>query len=307
MECEFVLKIFLNVIGLAGCVLWSAGVAAQALASNPNDAVILDMASAFKRGDVKKLSQSLPQARGHVLEPWAAYWELRARLDQATEAEVRQFLARYPNTYQEDRLRNDWLLLLGSRRDWTTLAEEHIHYRMRDDREVQCYMNLVEWLRQGPRARPELSEETYQLWLGQREGDEGCALAVDRLFDARQLSATQIWRKARLAAEAGRPKGVRQALEILQPKSAPAVNDWWARPGRWLGQYAANPRKASSDVALLALIRLSTSDASMAEKLLRTIWQPALSAEQRHWLWGLLGKQAAMRLDDDALAHFKKV
>ena len=90
------------------------------------DAVLLDMAEAFKRGDSKRLTQLLPKARGHVLEPWAAYWELRARLDQASEAQVRDFLTRYANSYQEDRLRNDWLLLLGSRRDWTTLAQEQI-------------------------------------------------------------------------------------------------------------------------------------------------------------------------------------
>jgi hypothetical protein len=36
-------------------------------------------------------------------------------------AEVQDFFARYPGTYQEDRLRNDWLLLLGQRRDWDHL------------------------------------------------------------------------------------------------------------------------------------------------------------------------------------------
>jgi soluble lytic murein transglycosylase len=40
---------------------------------------------------------------------------------------------------------------------------------------------------------------------------------------------------------------------------------------------------------------------------MRTIWQPALSAEQRDWLWGALGRQAAMRLDDDALDAYRKV
>lgn len=283
---------------------------AQAQLSSPHgaaDAVILDMATAFKRGDGKKLSQLLPQARGHVLEPWAAYWELRVRLEQAPEAEVRQFLTRYANTYQEDRLRNDWLLLLGSRRDWTTLADEQVHYRMRDDREVQCYVNLVEFLRQGPRARPELGEETHRLWLGQREGDDGCALAADRLFEAGKLSPGQIWHKARLAAEAGRPVATRQAAEIVQPRSGQSLNALWARPGTWLGQYAANPRKATAELAVLALVRLSMTDPALADKLLRTIWLPALNAEQRHWLWGLLGKQAAMRLDDDALAYFQKI
>jgi soluble lytic murein transglycosylase len=60
----------------------------------------------------------LPAVRGHALEPWAAYWELRARLDTASLQEVQDFLGRYAGTYQEDRLRNDWLLQLGQRRDW---------------------------------------------------------------------------------------------------------------------------------------------------------------------------------------------
>ncbi len=290
------------------CLALSGPAWAQSAASHSAaDAVIVDMASAFKRGDAKKLSQLLPQARGHILEPWAAYWELRVRLDQASETEVRQFLSRYAHSYQEDRLRNDWLLLLGSRRDWTTMADEHVHYRMRDDREVQCYLNLVDFLRQGPKARADLSEETYRLWMAQREADEGCALAADRLFDARQLSPLQVWRKARLAAEAGRQKATRQALEIVQAKSSASLNDWWAKPSRWLGQYAANPRKASNELAVLALIRLAGTDAALADKLFRTIWQPVLTAEQRHWVSGLLGKLAAMRLDDDALAHYKKI
>ena len=43
--------------------------------------------------------------------------------DTATPQEVQDFLTRYAGTYQEDRLRNDWLLLLGQRRDWTAFAE----------------------------------------------------------------------------------------------------------------------------------------------------------------------------------------
>ena len=42
------------------------------------------MNQAFKKGRSKRLSELLPQARGHLLEPWAAYWELRARLDTAS-------------------------------------------------------------------------------------------------------------------------------------------------------------------------------------------------------------------------------
>ena len=102
------------------------------------DVVIQDMATAFKRNDKKRLTALLPQAKGHPLEAWAAYWELKARLDEASSQEIRAFFTKFEGSYQEDRLRNDWLLLLGSRRDRTTLESEYPHYRMRDDRELRC-------------------------------------------------------------------------------------------------------------------------------------------------------------------------
>ena len=108
------------------------------------DDTLLEMQQAFKRGDRKKLEQLLPAARGHVLEPWAAYWELRLRLAEASPSEIQSFMQRYAGSYQEDRMRNDWLLLLGQRRDWAQFAEQHPSYRMSDDREVRCYALLID-------------------------------------------------------------------------------------------------------------------------------------------------------------------
>jgi len=51
--------------------------ALPAPAQGKSDDVLLDMQQAFRKGDKKRLSALLPQARGHVLEPWAAYWELK--------------------------------------------------------------------------------------------------------------------------------------------------------------------------------------------------------------------------------------
>lgn len=120
-----------------------AGAAPLVQAQNRGDDTLLEMQQAFRKGDRKKLEQLLPAARGHALEPWAAYWELKVRLAEATPQEVQAFLQRYAGTYQEDRLRNDWLLLLGQRRDWAQFAELHPGYRMSDDREVRCYALLI--------------------------------------------------------------------------------------------------------------------------------------------------------------------
>ncbi|HQN53945.1 MAG TPA: hypothetical protein PLL44_05890, partial [Novosphingobium sp.] len=42
-----------------------------ASAQGKGDDVLLEMQQAFKKGDKKRLAALLPQARGHVLEPWA--------------------------------------------------------------------------------------------------------------------------------------------------------------------------------------------------------------------------------------------
>ena len=52
-----------------------------AQAQNRADDAVLEMQKAFRKGDSKKLEQLLPTVRGHALEPWAAYWTLKARLN----------------------------------------------------------------------------------------------------------------------------------------------------------------------------------------------------------------------------------
>ncbi len=97
---------------VAAAVLAAAAPLVQA--QNRGDDTLLEMQQAFRKGDRKKLEQLLPAARGHALEPWAAYWELKARLNEAMPPEVQAFIQCYAGSYQEDRLRNDWLLLLAS-------------------------------------------------------------------------------------------------------------------------------------------------------------------------------------------------
>src|SRR3569833_1315510 len=129
-------------------VLLAAAVHAQP----KGDDAVVDAYQAWKAGNRAKLAQLLPQVQGHPLEAWVAYWELRARLDTAQPQEVQDFFTKYAGTYQEDRLRNDWLLLLGQRRDWATFAAEYPRFRMNDDREVRCYALLVQAVKDGAQA-----------------------------------------------------------------------------------------------------------------------------------------------------------
>ncbi len=271
------------------------------------DEVLLEMAQAFKVSDSAKLGRLLPQAKGHPLEVWAAYWELKARLGTASEREVQDFMARYAGTYQEDRLRNDWLLLLGQRRQWSAFAAELPNFRMNDDREVRCYGLLVDHLRQGPAAAPHLGEEVHRLWMQQRDADDGCLHAVSELLDAKKIAPIDVWRKARVMMEQNRPRVVRSAVELVAPDAAPQVADIANNPVKFLASRAVAPGQVRKELVLLAVIRVATTDPDQAASLLDNKWGPLLNHEERHWGWGVIGKQAANRLSPNALGYFANV
>lgn len=267
------------------------------------DDALLQMQQAFRKGDSKRLSALLPQVRGHVLEAWGAYWELKARLDTATPQEVQAFLERYAGTYQEDRLRNDWLLVLGQRRDWAGFFAELPRYRMNDDREVRCYALAVQHVSTGA----DVADEVRRLWYAQREADDGCTFAADRLHASGKLKPLDIWRKARLAIDANRPRAARAAIEIEAPDVSAAVADIVANPARYLDKHRLTVGRKRQELALLALIRLASSDPDAAARRLDTGWAQVLTSEEQNWAWGVIGKQAALRLQDNASEYFARV
>ncbi|MDB5849280.1 MAG: lytic transglycosylase [Rhodoferax sp.] len=275
--------------------------------SAQGDSTILEMAQAFRKPDRKRLTALLPLARGHVLEPWAAYWEARVRLEELGSADLQAFAARFPGSYQEDRLRNDWLLLLGQRRDWPTFADEHARYRMNDDKEVRCYALLIEQMKNGANASAGLAEEVRRNWYAQRETDDGCALAAAQLLADRKLQPIDIWRKARLAMETNRPRMAGKAIEIVSPESLPLLNELNDSPTKFLTSKVIAISRTRKEMIMLALIKMATGDADNAATLLDSKWSTQLTAEERNWTWGVIGKQAAQKLSPSAQDYFGRI
>ena len=273
-------------------------VAAQ---TKSDDSLILEMHQAFRSNDKARLSSLLPQSREHVMAPWAAFWELRARLETASKTDIQAFLTRYAGTYQEDRLRLEWLKLLGKRRDWAGFAAEYPLYRMRDDKEVRCYALA------GQAQTPEVAEEFKRLWYAQKETDDGCNYAAEKLHTARKIDGLDLWRKARLAMEISRPRAAQLAIEIEAQDVAGQLMLIQADPVKYLDKRIMAVTTKRKELAVLALIRIASSNPDQAAEDLQKRWGLLLSAEERNWTWGAIGKQAAFKLQDNASGYFAKV
>jgi soluble lytic murein transglycosylase len=154
-------------------------------------------------------------------------------------------------------------------------------------------------------------DEVRRLWFAQRDLDDGCTLAATRLSTdtsvPQTLQPADAWRKARLAMEANRPAVVAAAVEIVSPEALPLLKEINASPTKFLNNRVTAIRRVRRELVGLALIKLATTDPENAATLLENKWASQLSAEERNWIWGVLGRQAAQRLQPTALAFFDKV
>jgi len=276
---------------------------AQAVDIARNDQAVLDMAQAFKLGERKQLTQLLPQAKGSLLEPWAAYWELSIRLDQADKAEIESFLARYAGTYQEDRLRAEWLVQLGRNREWATFRAQLPLYRMADERSIQCYALWSDYLA----SDADVAKQLQETWLPQREPDEACADAAQELIKARKMPAQAAWVRARLGMENDRLKVTTQAIATLDTKWVATVAAIYQSPSRYLNDKLTALRPQTREFVSLALIRLAyldPHDAALEVEKLR--WRAQLTGEERSWIWGVIGKRAAQKGQDNAWSYYQR-
>ena len=267
------------------------------------DAPIVEARDALRKNDRARLAalKASTAAARHPLASWVDYWELSARLNTASVAEVDGFFSRWSGTYVEDRLRNDWLLELGRRRDWAPFAREFPRFRMNDDREVTCYALLTQH-----QAGADVRRPAREAWYAQRDADEGCQLLARTLFDDKQLTAAEVWQEVRLSAENNRPRAARAAAALLGDEPAKAVGQIYDNPARWLAQRKPTAQPEDRHLRTVAVIRMAASDPEAAAGQLAQPWAAQLPAALQAAAWGVVAKQAALKLQPEAAGWYRR-
>jgi soluble lytic murein transglycosylase len=284
---------------LAVCA-WALALGLPTLAQNAADDRVVQAREALRKKDKAALSAAVASTANHPLAQWVAYWELTNRLNTATVEELEAFYARWPQTYVEDRLRNDWLLELGRRRDWAAFAKDFPRFRMNDDREVTCYALLTQHLAGQP-----VRDAARAAWMAQRDGDDGCQLMATTLYGAGVLNAQDAWHKARLSVEFNRPRNARHAAGLVNARLANDVGEAFDNPIRWLARRPHGHGADAAEVATLALIRLANTDNDLAIAQAQE-YQGQLPRAHAALAWAAVGKQAAMKLQGNAVPAYER-
>ncbi len=298
-------------VGLRRCslciVLTTALVGGAAVAQvpppSPDDALVIEARDALRGGKATRLAELREQLiqRRHPLAPWVDYWALGVRLKDARQDELEAFYLRWPGSYVEDRLRNDWLLELGRRQDWDNFRREQPRFLMADDLEVDCYTLLLRH-----QAGEDVRAAAAAAWLRQLREDDGCSLMARTLAEAGRLGPEEIWPKLQQAVERGRPKQALAHAALLGAATEASVKALLDKPARWL---ATRPRQgldaARGEAVVLALLRMAGSDADAAA-LQAEAWEPALAAQQAARAWAGIAQRAAIRQLPSAAGHYEK-
>jgi soluble lytic murein transglycosylase len=286
---------------LAGILLLFGSPAVAA----PGDAAVLQSQQAFaarKLADLEHAARGVPPE--HVLAPAVEYWRLMLA-SRTEDARIADFLARHPGSRMAEALRADWLKSLGTREAWPLYLAEYPRLA-RPDMAHQCYAYRAE-LAQGNRSN---LRDAVALWFSGRDMPSACTPLFAQLMEVGLVREEDVWRRLRLALEAGNPnvaKVVANALPEARRPPSVLFDQAGRDPSRLLN--ADGPldfsRRGDQEIALYALDQLARSDSGQAERALAR-HASAFSAETQAVAWARLATWAARRHEPIALSWFQR-
>jgi len=275
-----------------------------ALAAANQDADFLTARDAFRKGDLVKLDRMTKRLKSSPLEPYLAYYQLRMQLKTASATDIQKFLARPDKTPVVDRLRAEWLKLLGERQQWDEFSAE---YPRLVDKKVNltCYE-----LQSRQRLQEEaVLQEARNLWLtSSAELPGSCTPLFDTAIANGIINVTDILLRLRLALEAGNLTLAKQLSEKLPADRALSSSNLDSAATDQVKYLATaklkNASEAQRTVALFALQRL----AKQSPQLAYLQWGKKaeyFTADEQQYFYGWLGYEAARKRDTRALEWYQ--
>lgn len=283
-------------------LIWLAAVSTAAGGASP-DEDFLAAREAFRAGEARKLDFYAERLKGHVLAPYVEYWRLKMRLDAAGADEIRGFISARADSPLSDLLRSEWLKILGRKQQWEIFDAEYPNL-VREDIELTCYS-----LQSRVRFDSLALREARPLWFVARDLPESCTPLFDALAKAGQLTVDDIWARIRLVLEAGQVGLARSVAEYLPRADRPdarLLSSISSNPLGYLERKSLDLRsRAERETAIFAVHRLARLSPQQAAAHWARL-EERFSAEERGYVWGLIGYFGALRHDPAALSWFAR-
>ena len=268
------------------------------VALNAADADFIALREAALRGDMGEAGRISARLSDYPVQSYIEYYRLYPRLASAPEGEVRSFLSKHEGTAIGDRLRNDWLLLIGRARDWRLFDEQYPLFVLNDDTQLKCYA-LLSKLAKGEKV----AKAAQDLLVQPKAYGEACVDLIGRLHREKQFSETDVWKQIRLSVEfgvSGTARRIAAFTEVSEKQLVQAID----KPNVIIDQGATGSR-AARELFIIAIGRLARTDVERAAKVLERM-QTRLSGEELAAAWAQIALPASLSLSKDAAPYWRK-
>lgn len=261
---------------------------AGAVATRSDDNAFLLLRDAVRQDDAAKAEFYAERIANREFASYIDYYRLKVRLKEASQLEIRAFLARYAGSAIADRLRNDWLLLLGRARDWPTFDEHYPQFVLDDDVQLKCYA-----LQSRIQKRQNVADEARALLIAPPTYGDACAELIVALAQSGQFDADDLWFQARLSGEfdaTGPARRVARLQGASDAKMAQAID----LPALALAKGMGSGR-AEHEVYLIAIARMARSSVKLAQLALDKV-APQLSVQEQAIGWAGIALASSYKL-----------
>lgn len=279
-------------------LLFSVG----SLSANQDDDFLIAR-DAYLNGNTTRLIAHANRLQTHVLAPFVNYYQLRRQLKNTDAESIIAFLSQHADSVVSDRLRSDWLKILGERQQWQLFAEQYPKL-VDKSMELLCYSMQQRLFAKDTNA----PYEARQLWFAEYSMPNSCTPIFDALIANGSISEEDIWARIRLTLETGQI-GVAKHINARLPKDR-AINlnqleAAAANPLRYLEKKQKIETRSDREITLFAILKLLLSDTNRAYAHWLDV-KNQFSTTDQSYFYGKLAFRAALRHDSRALDWFIK-
>lgn len=270
--------------------------------ANP-DNDFLAARDAYHSGDTTRLVTTARRLQTHVLVPLVNYYQLRRQLISSDTDTIINFISQNNDSAVSDRLRGEWLKILGENQEWQLFSEQYQEL-INKNMELLCYSMQQRLFSEDTNA----PFQARQLWFTQYSMPNSCTPVFDTLIASGSISEEDIWTRIRLSLKTGQTgvaKHINHHLPEDQALSLTRLNISATNPLRYLEQQTKIKTRSDREIVLFALQKLLRSDTNRAYALWLKI-RKQFSAADQSYFYGKLAFRAALRHDSRALGWFTK-
>jgi soluble lytic murein transglycosylase len=270
----------------------------QSDASREQDEVFMQLRDAARKNDADKAAALAARLPNYAIPSYVDYYRLKPHLRDASNEEIQDFLKRYDGSAIADRLRNDWLLELGRKRDWTNFDRELPLFVKNDDYQVKCYALLSRAAKgQNVAAEARLLLDNPPMY------GEACAALVNQLVQSGQFTNNDLLAQLRLAGEmhaTGPSRRTALLLGASDTRAAQAVDLPAVAMARGVGK-----TRAEHEIYLVAIGRMARTSLKLATVALNRN-ASRLSAGESAIGWANIALAASLALAPEAYDDWKR-